>query len=222
MVLVHAATQKHHFHVQLPKSTTVLGVPQLPSVVLLLFLMCSLDHDVAAFRGKWWRPQEVSLDSPSEKKWLILKLLHLLQLIFSSAGNFTRPRPKQEANMLKICLILSRQALPLPGMIDVGTLTGGANGSVNSAMWSPLFPARFLDPRSVLYCLFNRPNELQPLFGSLQLSLCFPKLEHCTEAVKVGCCPERAMALSESPCMAGLFSNHASEALEVSRPQKND
>lgn len=140
----------------------------------------------------------------------------------SSAGNFTRPRPKQEANMLKICLILSRQALPLPGMIDVGTLTGGANGSVNSAMWIPRFPARFLDPRSVLYCLFNRPNELQPLFGSLQLSLCFPKLEHCTEAVKVGCCPERAMALSESPCMAGLFSNHASEALEVSRPQKND
>ena len=51
--------------------------------------------------------------------------------------------------MLKICLILSRQALPLPGMIDVGTLTGGANGSVNSAMWIPLFPARFLDPRSV-------------------------------------------------------------------------
>lgn len=58
MVLVHAATQKHHFHVQLPKSTTMPGAPQLPSAVLLLFLMCSLDHDVAAFRGKWWRPQE--------------------------------------------------------------------------------------------------------------------------------------------------------------------
>ena len=79
-----------------------------------------------------------------------------------------------------------------------------------------------LGPQKCIYCLFNHPNELQPLFGSLPLSLCFPKLEHSTEAVKVGCCPERAMALSESPCMAGLFSNHASEALEVSRPQKND
>ena len=51
MVLIHAGTQKHHFDVQLPKSTTVLGVPQLPSVVLLLFLVCSLEHDVAAFRA---------------------------------------------------------------------------------------------------------------------------------------------------------------------------
>ena len=124
MVLVHAATQKHHFHVQLPKSTTVLGVPQLPSVVLLLFLMCSLDHDVSAFRGKWWRPQEVSLDSPSEKKWLILKLFHLLQLIFSSAGNSTRPRPKQEGKYVENLLDFVKASFASPGH-DVGILTRG-------------------------------------------------------------------------------------------------
>ncbi|PAN10126.1 hypothetical protein PAHAL_2G073200 [Panicum hallii] len=70
MVLIHAGTQKHHFHVQLPKTTTMLGAPQLPSVVLLVFLMCSLDHDVAAFRanGGDHKRQFHKASSPKRRK----------------------------------------------------------------------------------------------------------------------------------------------------------
>jgi hypothetical protein len=70
------------------------------------------------------------------------------------------------------------------------TKTRGVTDSVNSAMWITLFPAWFLDPQKQIYCLFNPPNELQPLFGSSHLSLCFPKLEQRTQALKVGwlCC----------------------------------
>ncbi|KAG2632448.1 hypothetical protein PVAP13_2NG095100 [Panicum virgatum] len=91
MVLVHAATQKHHFHVQLPKSTTMPGAPQLPSAVLLLFLMCSLDHDVAAFRGKWWRPQEFCRQfhkaSPQTGGNYVENLLDFVKASFASPGH---------------------------------------------------------------------------------------------------------------------------------------
>ena len=164
-----------------------------------------LEQMVATTRGK--------LRFSTEKKWLILKLFHLLQLIFSSAGNFTRPRPKQEATMLKICLILSRQASPLRGMM-LESWPEGTNGSVNSAMWIPLFPAQFFDPRSVyiasLIILMN--------YGHFSVRCNYPFASRSwSTALK----PWRWVVVWRGrwlsvnlPCMVGTFNNNASEALE--------
>jgi len=144
---------------------------------------------VATTRGK--------LRFSTEKKWLILKLFHLLQLIFSSAGNSTRPRPKQEEKYVENLLDFVKASFASPGH-DVGILTRGHQWECQFCHVDSPVSCPVLRPQKRVYCLFNHPNELRPLFGSLQLPLCFPKLEHSTEAVKVGCCLERAMALCES------------------------
>ena len=115
--------------------------------------------------------------------------------------------------MLKICLILSRQASPLRGMM-LESWPEGTNGSVNSAMWIPLFPAQFFDPRSVyiasLIILMN--------YGHFSVRCNYPFASRSwSTALK----PWRWVVVWRGrwlsvnlPCMVGTFNNNASEALE--------
>ncbi|CAN6197439.1 unnamed protein product [Urochloa humidicola] len=85
----------------------------------LLFFMCTLDHAVTAFRA-----------SGGDHKRHFHKAYSL----------HPKSMPQMEGKSTEICQILSRHASPL-------TSRGMMKPEALSALWIPLFPAWFLDPR---------------------------------------------------------------------------